>query len=295
MSTKTSKLIFIAMSLMLSIFTTISAQQINDIRYYQQAKDGYKPSVPYGNNIAVGKYAQTDDAKIYYETYGKGKPLVILHGGVVGSTAEMGQLIDSLSLHYKVIAISTRGHGKSEMGSEIPSYDQKAKDVKEVLLNENISEKITILGFSDGAYTGYFFAHNYPDKTERLIAIGAGVWKKDFRTFDFTYKNIYKTDNLYWDQQMLLKPEPQRIDEWFTSINKYYSSLDLDTKFFENIQCPVLVLAGEKDQNAPLSTILAANYVLPNAQLGIIPNAPHPVINTNFAAVWSCIIPFLNQ
>ena len=67
----------------------------------------------YGNNPDAGHYVQADDAKIYYEIYGEGKPIVVLHGGGVGSPYEMGQFIDSLSTTNKVIAISTRGHGRS--------------------------------------------------------------------------------------------------------------------------------------------------------------------------------------
>jgi hypothetical protein len=49
--------------------------------------------IPYGNNLSKGNYVNSDDAKIYYEVYGKGQPLVVLHGGIAGSTYEMKQLI----------------------------------------------------------------------------------------------------------------------------------------------------------------------------------------------------------
>ena len=52
--------------------------------------------------------------------------------------------------------------------------------------------------------------------------------------------------------------------------------------------------AGEKDQNAPLDTVIAAYKAMPNAQLAIIPNAPHSVFQVNFPAVWASVEPFLN-
>jgi len=70
--------------------------------------------IPYGANAKAGRYVNAGDAKIYYEVYGKGAPIVVLHGGIFGSTYEMHQFLDSLSKKYKVIAISTRGHGKSD-------------------------------------------------------------------------------------------------------------------------------------------------------------------------------------
>lgn len=52
-------------------------------------------------------------------------------------------------------------------------------------------------------------------------------------------------------------------------------------------------MAGEKDENAPLNTVLDAYRMIPDAELGIIPNAPHPAFLVNFCAVWACIMPFL--
>lgn len=251
-------------------------------------------AVTYGNNSTNGRYVQSADARIYYEVYGQGQPLVVLHGGIVGSIQEMGQFIDSLSQRYKVIAISTRGHGKSEMGTILPSYSQKAKDVNAVLQQEAVSKAI-LLGFSDGAYTGYFFAKDYSEKIDRLVAIGAGEWKKGFREFNMDYETLLAVDSTYWQQQLTIRPEPERIQEWFGSINTYYNSLEIGEDIFEKVKCPVLVLAGEKDENAPLNTILEAYRMLPNAELAIIPNAPHPVFFVNFPAVWACVMPFLNN
>lgn len=268
-------------------------QNGSNLRYFMQG-DVKASLIQYGNNAASGAYVKSDDAKIYYEIYGKGSPVVVLHGGIVGSSLEMGSFIDSLSQKHQVIAISTRGHGKSEMGIKIPSYEQKAKDVNAVL-EKVTKDKVTILGFSDGAYTGYYFAKNYPDKIEKLIAIGAGEWKKGFREFKMDYKTFSAMDEIYWKQQMAIRPEPKRIDEWFISLSNYYSNLNIDITILGQIKCPVLVLAGEKDQNAPLDTVIAAYKMIPDAQLSIIPNAPHPAFLVNFPAVWSSIVPFLGN
>jgi len=69
--------------------------------------------ISYGANAEAGHYVNSSDAKIYYEVYGKGQPIVLLHGGILGSTIEMADFIDSLKPNFQVIAISTRGHGKS--------------------------------------------------------------------------------------------------------------------------------------------------------------------------------------
>lgn len=124
----------------------------------------------YGNNSNAGHYVQSGDAKIYYELYGKGKPIVLLHGGIMGSIAEMHDFIDRFLKEYQVIAIATRGHGKSEIGKGPITYEQKANDIIAVI-NAVTKDSVVLLGFSDGAYTGYKVASMYPDKVKKLIAI----------------------------------------------------------------------------------------------------------------------------
>ncbi|RYY23624.1 MAG: alpha/beta hydrolase, partial [Sphingobacteriaceae bacterium] len=216
----------------------------------------------------------------------------ILHGGVFGSTVEMGRFIDSLSKNHQVIAISTRGHGKSEMGSSEPSYEQKANDVN-AIVKVITTDSVTVLGFSDGAYTGYYFAGMYPEKVKKLITIGAGEWLKGSRTFNITRKDAFSMDSLYWKQQLALNPHPEKIDAWFASLNKYYNTVNISKDVFVKVHCPVLLMAGELDQNASLKTVIAAYYMLPKVQLAIIPNAPHPAFLVNFPAVWADIVPFL--
>lgn len=79
---------------------------------------------------------------------------MLLHGEIVGSMAEMSEFADKLKNNHLVIMVNTRGHGKSDIGTVLPNYKQKAKDLHEVLSALKIS-KIDIIGFSDGAYTGY--------------------------------------------------------------------------------------------------------------------------------------------
>ncbi len=79
-----------------------------------------------------------------------------------------------------------------------------------------------------------------------------------------------------------------------STLSSYYSNLNIDQTVLGKIRCPVLIIAGEKDQNAPLDTVIAAYKMIPNAQLSIIPNAPHPAFQVNFTAVWACMTPFLN-
>jgi pimeloyl-ACP methyl ester carboxylesterase len=279
--------------LLLIISSAAFGQTHRGMHAFMQQAPSPAGAIPYGNNPKAGQYVQVGDARIYYEVYGKGKPLVVLHGGIVGSTYEMAPFIDSLSKSYQVIAVSTRGHGKSEMGSQVPSYERKAKDVS-MIIQAVTKDSVIVIGFSDGAYTGYFLAQMHPEKVKKLIAIGAGEWKQGFRKFEFSRKLLLGMDSLYVKQQLALMPQPERYDQWLLTINQYYNAVSIGKEVLDKIRCPVLVMAGEKDQNAPLKTVIAAYEMISNVQLSIIPNAPHPVFLTNSPAVWTSMLPFLN-
>lgn len=254
---------------------------------------------PYGNNPSAGHYVQANDAKIYYEVYGgtalgKRQPIVILHGGILGSTIEMANFIDSLKQNFQVIAISTRGHGKSEIGSLPITYEKKANDVMAVI-NAITPDKAIILGFSDGAYTAYKVASMYPERIKKVIAIGAGEQIPGLRKVVFNPKELLALDPPYWTQQKALMPQPQRLEEFWAGMEAFYNTMTASKELFASIKCPVLLMAGELDRNAPLPTVINAYNMIPNAQLSIIPNTGHVCFSENFPATWASIVPFLKN
>ncbi|WP_237052483.1 alpha/beta fold hydrolase [Mannheimia granulomatis] len=269
------------------------AAYADNLRYFGQTPQSYQSQIDYGNNANTGHYVLSDDTRIYYEVYGKGEPIVVLHGGLVGSTAEMGQFIDELAKNRQVIAISTRGHGKSEIGQRVPSYEQKARDVQAVLNQQKIA-KTDLLGFSDGAYTAMMFAKNYPSQTQKVVAIGAGEWVKGARHLgDGNFEPFAQLDPAYWAEQATIRPEPKRTADWFAQSIAYYNELDYSQAIFKQIASPVLLVVGEEDQNAPLDTVFSAYKALPNADLAVVADAPHPAFATHFRAVWAAVEAFL--
>lgn len=265
-------------------------------RYFMQSDSDIVSTIPYGNNVKAGNYVQSGDAKIYYEIYGKGEPVLVLHGGQVGCTYEMGRFIDELSKSYQVIAVSTRGHGKSEIGHSQVTYIQRANDTLAVL-NKVTNKPAVVLGFSDGAYTAYKLASMYPDKVKKIIAIGAGENLDHMRKVPHnTVDGFKQADKKFVETQLSIMPEPDRWQEYLNNMNIFYNKdMIADKNLFMSIKCPVLVIAGELDPNAPLDTVISAYKMIPNAQLAIIANAPHQVFVTNFDAVWANIVPFLKD
>lgn len=265
------------------------------LRVFMQP-DGFQGSaVQYGNNANAGHYVQADDARIYYEVYGKGEPVLVLHGGMVGCAYEMGQFIDSLSTKYQVIAVSTRGHGRSEIGHKPVTYEQRANDALAALNAVTDKPAALVLGFSDGAYTAYKLASMYPGRVKKLIALGAGENLRLLRKVQGNNVGRMKeADPAFMQNLLAMTPEPERLQEYWDDLKAFYNDrMIADKKLLNSIKCPTLLISGELDSNAPLETVLNAYKMIPNCSLAIIQGAPHQVMITNFPAVWANIAPFL--
>jgi pimeloyl-ACP methyl ester carboxylesterase len=262
------------------------------LHYFMQQPGNYESATPYGNNKKAGHYVQAGDAKIYYEVYGQGKPVFVFHGGGVGTPYEMGQLIDKLRQNYQVIAVSTRGHGRSEIGHSLLTYEQKAEDMLAVM--KAVTDKSAILlGFSDGAYTAYKVASMYPERVDRVVAIGAGTLKKGFFGGEMKVEDLAKIDGQFIEQQKNIMPEPERYQEFCTSYMNFWSNMEVGEDFLKTIQCPVLLIAGDEDDHAPMVTMVEAEQYIPNASLCIVPKAWHSAFIDNFPVTWTAMEGFL--
>lgn len=221
----------------------------------------------YGKNDSAGKYLKLKDTDMYYEIYGEGEPLVLLHGNS-GSIKDYYQQIPVLSKQYKVIAIDTRGQGKSKDTSKRDfTYKLFADDVK-ALADELKLDKINIAGWSDGGNTGLEFALKYPERLNKLITIGAntfpeGVEEKLIERFTNQMKqlNDLAPEETFGERRllkiMLTQPNISKED-----LNK--------------IKSPVLVIAGDRDVIKPDHTEFISKQI-PNAEKRIYKDTTHMV------------------
>ena len=262
-------------------------------RYFLQG-NAKGSEIPYGDNLKAGNYVQAGDAKIYYEVYGAGEIILVLHGGGVGSPYEMGKLIDALQKNYKVIVMSTRGHGRSEIGHSPLTYEQKADDALTVL-NAVTNEPARVLGFSDGAYTAYKLAAMYPDRVERIVAIGAGTLKAGYYSADsLNIEEISKIDPAFVEYQKTIRPEPERWQQFGKDYMTFWSNLNVGEETFGAINCPVLLIVGDEDDHAPVITVLEAHQILKNSRLCVVPKAWHTAFLDNYEVTAAAVFQFVN-
>ena len=128
----------------------------------------------YGQQIkpAESGYAPVNGVKVYYEVYGEGKPLVLLHGAFYTIEMNWGQLIPELSKMRKVIAIEFQGHGHSPYSDRKLDIVTLAKDVEGVMNHLKI-DRADVAGFSMGGSIAYQFAVQSPKRLNKLVIISS--------------------------------------------------------------------------------------------------------------------------
>lgn len=231
----------------------------------------FKFDTPYGKNTAVGKFAEINGAKIYYEEYGKGEPLLLIHGNG-GNIESMGNQIDYFKSKYRVIVADNRGQGKSELKTDSLTYVQITKDI-EGLVNQLKLDSISIIGWSDGGIVGLQMGISGKSKIKKIVAMGANLRP------DSSAVNSWATK----DVENMKKRIVSKIKEKDTSENwnlqKQLAGLLVDqpnivTKDLSKIKAKVLIIAGDKDIIKNEHSVEIFENI-PKAQLCIMPGETH--------------------
>jgi len=252
-----------------------------------------------GTNDQAGHYRDVGDAKIYYEVYGEGRPIVLLHGGLWGYIHEYEDYIPKLSRHFRVIAIASRGHGRSEIGTKPISYRVLADDAIAVL-NRESQESAIVIGFSDGAITAYILAANYPSMIRKVVAIGGGLALSGFNSEglawlnDFTPENFEKHNAKFIEERKKIMPQPERWNEFLEKMKTAWTEpVWVSPEKARAIQCPVLTIGGDRDDFLTTEQFVQIYRMIPNSQLAIIPNSGHVESMTNPFVLEDIILPFV--
>ena len=251
--------------------------------------------IPYGYNDSAGAYLRVDEhTRLYYETYGEGKPLLMLHGGVYGYIDEFSKLIPKLAENFQVICLATRGHVKSDIGKAPYTYEQRAEDALKLIKHLELS-KVTVIGFSDGGFAAYKLAALYPESVDKMIVMGAGddPVKDSNPGYTYTAEDLMGQYPDYFKKRVDHMPEPDRWNESLAMLSDLYNHSKVSKETFEKIRCPVMVMSGDADEYSSPERVLAAHQAIPNSQLSLIPGCGHVILSCNFPAVWESMKPFL--
>jgi pimeloyl-ACP methyl ester carboxylesterase len=218
-------------------------------------------------------YADVNGLHMYYETYGSGKPLVLIHGGgsTIGTT--FGNIIPILARTHRVIAVELQAHGHTGDREGPESFEQDADDVAALVKYLKV-DKADFFGFSNGGSTTMQIGIRHPDLANKLV-IASAFYKREgmFEGF-FDMLQHASLDNM----PLYLKEEFNRINHDSTKLrrmfeldkNRMLSFVDWKDEDLAKIKAPSLVVSGDRDVATNIHTATMATKI-PNARLLIVP------------------------
>lgn len=222
---------------------------------------------------------------LHYQEKGSGESLILLHGnGEDGSYFK--HQIDYFSGRYRVIALDTRGHGKSPRGTEPFTLEQFSRDLYDFTESLAIPSAI-ILGFSDGANIAMKFAMSYPDRVKSLILNEGNLNPKGVkRTTQIPIELGYKIARRF----AVKSPGAKRNAEL---LGLMVNEPMIEPAELSKIAAPTLVICGKNDMIRESHTKEIAEHI-PNAKLVIL-KGDHFIANKRYAAFNQAVEDFLKN
>ena len=229
-----------------------------------------------------GKYLDVNGVKLYYEIYGEGEPLLMIHGNG-GSFICFENQVPEFSKHFKVILVDCRGRGNSsyQKGVEL-TFDLQVEDINLFLDKLNI-QKTNILGWSDGGIIGLLLALKHPEKVAKLVTSGANIFPEGVVYFDEMKKTTVELESKNKNHENDLALDLNNLDLNYPNLK--FSDLNA-------IKSKTLIIAGDHDVIKGEHTLKMYESI-PNAQLAILPNSSHSALIENSKLFNEIVLPFL--
>lgn len=218
-------------------------------------------------------YSEVNGIKMYYEIYGQGQPLVLIHGG--GSTIQTSfeKIIPLFAKNRKVIAVELQVHGRTNDRNADLTFEQDADDVATLLKNLQI-DKADFFGFSNGGTTTLQIAIRHPEIVHKMI-LGSALAKRN------------GVPEWFWNfmQQAKLENMPEQLKTGYKKVaadknglqlmhdrdaKRMLSFKDIPDEQIKSIKIPTLIIIGDKDIITPEHAIELHRQIA-NSELAIIP------------------------
>jgi len=234
-------------------------------------------------------YAPVNGIKVYYEVYGQGMPIVLLHGSFYTIDMNWSQLIPELSKHRKVIAIEMQGHGHSPYSDRVLSNTTLASDVEKVMDYLKI-DSADVAGYSMGGSIAYQFAVQSPKRLRKLVIISSTYKSDGWLPIVNTAFEDFKPE--YFDNSPLktaydaAAPDKTKwrkfLEQMFVFAKVPFNMGDSN---IAKITAPVLIISGDNDGTDKIELmktyqllgggVTADLQPMPKSQLAIVPSQGH--------------------
>lgn len=226
-----------------------------------------------------------------YEWDNDGEAVVLLHGGLSKTSSWDYILVPSLEDEFHVFAYDRAGHGFTGDKHGSLHFDFQC-DEAIAYLEDVVKEPAHLIGYSDGGIIALMVAIARPDLVKSIVAIGAN-YHYDATLSEFTEADVSEEEQAEYN---LISPDaPHTLLEKKIRMNEIWKTEpDIALSDLKNIQCPVLVLAGDDDVIKHDHTI-SLYEALPLGQLAIIPGTSHGVVKEKPALMMANILQFLED
>jgi pimeloyl-ACP methyl ester carboxylesterase len=256
------------------------------------------PPTPNMPPHTVGKHVTVNGARLWYAEWGAGNPgtpVLLLHGGYANSNY-FGFLVPVLIKNgYHVIAVDSRGHGRSRRTDDAITYHLMASDFVG-LLDALKVKKVSLVGWSDGGCTGYDLAINYPDRLERIFTFGSNAdvagFSDDFDKNPVVVAYLARTREEY----RRLSPTPNDWESFNAAMNKMWTTLPTYTaEQLHAVRVHTTISDGQFDEGMKPEHLRYLVAAIPDARLVILPNLSHFAMLQDPSAFNSAVLDFLRD
>ena len=226
---------------------------------------------------ARGRTIQLDNFEMYYEEYGAGRPLLLLHG-FGGCSQNWHPFTDELTAHYRVIVVDLRGHGHSTNPDNTFTHRAAAHDVFRVLAKLGIN-RFSAMGMSTGGMVLLHMATSEPARIDAMVLISATTHFPDqaraimrrasLRTMPDDVQAMYRECAKRGDEQI------RQLIAQFNALHDNYDDMNFTAQTLSTITARTLVVHGERDHFFPVEIPIGLARDIPNAELWLVPGGAH--------------------
>lgn len=238
---------------------------------------------------AASGYAPVNGIKVYYEVYGQGLPIVLLHGSFYTIDMNWSQLIPELSKYRKVIAIEMQGHGHSPYSDRELSITTLASDIEKVMDYLKI-DSADVAGYSMGGSIAYQFAVQSPKRLRKLVIISSTYktdgWLPIVNTAFEDFKPEFFDNTPLKTAYDAVAPDKTK---WTYFLKQMIAFADVPFNVGDSniakITAPVLIISGDNDGTDKIELmktykllgggVTADLQPMPKSQLAIVPSQGH--------------------
>ena len=252
-------------------------------------------------------YAPVNGIKVYYEVYGEGKPIILLHGAFYTINMNWGQLIPELSKTRKVIAIEMQGHGHTPYSDRKLDIKTLAKDVEKLMDYLKI-DSADVAGYSMGGTVAYQFAVQSPKRLRKLIIISSTYKSNGWLPIGNDALKDFKPE-FFDDTPMKMEYDtvaPDK-DNWRKFVTQMLAHIgenfNIGDANIAKIAAPVLIIAGDNDGTDKIELmktyhllgggVFADMQPKPKSQLAIVPSQGHVSLMMETTTILNYVNSFL--